>query len=105
MSDLRVKDGRNITEYDMDYGRLDVGTGRTPIPVECEAILIKAGNGIGGDIIYVGGADVDVNNGYELTAGGNITLGFIGLGGYFAANSIYLTSDEDGAEVFYVAYN
>ena len=105
MSNLRVKDGRNITDYEMTYGRLDVGTGRTTIPVECEAIVIKAGNGNGPDTIYVGGADVDVNNGYELTAGGNITLGFIGLGGYFAANSIYLTADDDGVEVFYVAYN
>ena len=104
MADFITKDGRVITTYDVTYGRLDVGTGRITIPVECEAISIKAGNGNGATAIYVGGANVDVNNGYELGAGDSVAIGF-GLGGYYAADSIYLTASAPDVEIFYIAYN
>lgn len=104
MAGFRTKDGKCISEYDMTYGRLDVGTGRIPIPVECEYIRIKAGSTNGAVIVYVGGDDVDVDNGWELVAGGEVTIG-MGLGSYYAANSIYVTATDDDAEIFYMVYN
>ena len=104
MADFRTKDGKVISAYDMTYGRLDVGTGRIAIPVECESVRVKAGNGNGAVLVYVGGADVDVDNGYELAAGDSITIGF-GLGGYYEADSIYLTASAPDVEIFYIAYN
>ena len=103
MAGYTTKDNRNVSTYDITYGRIAVTAVATPLPIQCEYVRFKAGEGNGGRI-FVGGADVDGDNGYELPAGEVVTIGF-GLGNLMAANSIYFISDGVDGDVYYIAYN
>jgi hypothetical protein len=104
MSGYVVKDGHNVLTYDMTFRRMAVGAVAVPIPVESEFLRIGAAPGNGVVIIYVGGADVDVANGYPLTAGNDLSVGG-GLGQYIAANVIYVVAVNGNGYIHYLAYN
>lgn len=102
--EIIAKDGRSLCQYTMTYGRLNLSGALTAFPLECEYVRFKSSSNNGAILIYVGGPEVTVaDNGYELAAGNEITIGF-GLGDYHAANTIYFRATGD-AVLFYIAYN
>lgn len=105
MTDIVVKDGRNIPQYEMTFARIDlVANVAVPIPVESESLRIKSSQGNGGTLVYVGYDDVALDaNGYELSNGGSITVGG-GLGSLIPANTIYVIADAN-CTIFYFAQN
>ncbi len=103
MAGFTDKDGRCISTYDINYGRIAVTGVRAALPIQCEYVKIKASNNNGGRI-FVGGAAVDGDNGYELAAGEELTMG-LGLGNLMAASSIWFISDGADGDVYYIAYN
>jgi hypothetical protein len=104
MSGYVVKDGHNVLTYDMTFGRLFVPAVAVPIPLESESLRIKASSENGDVRILVGGADVDIDNGYELTAGDGISIGG-GLGQYIAANTIYVVAVGGTGYIHYMIHN
>jgi hypothetical protein len=104
MSGYVVKDGHNVLTYDMTFRRLFVPITPVPIPFESESLRIAASSENGDVRILVGGADVDIDNGLELTAGGEVTVGG-GLGQYIAANTIYVVAVGGTGYIHYMIHN
>ena len=105
MTAIVVKDGRNVPSYDMTFDRINlVANTATPIPVASEYLRIRSAAGNGATLVYVGEADVAIDdNGYELSAGDSISLSG-GLGAVIAANVIYVIANAD-CIIFYMAHN
>ena len=105
MTTIVVKDGRNVPSLDMAFDRINlVANGATPIPVASEFLRIRSASGNGVILVYVGEADVAIDdNGYELSAGDSLSVSG-GLGQVIAANTIYVIADAD-CIIFYMAHN
>ena len=100
-SSIISKDNRTLVSFSLDHGQINCATPGTtyPIPVEAEAISVRALSGNTGKI-YVGGSTVSSSNGYELSASESIDLG--GQGFYIAPNTIYVTCGTGNDKISWI---
>jgi len=98
----KMKDGRILTSFGFSTGQVTCTTATTkyPIPIEAEAIAIRALSTNTGNI-YVGNSTTASSSlGYEIAPGEAIMVG--GSGFYMAANTLQVTSASDGDKVCYM---
>jgi hypothetical protein len=98
----KMKDNRMLTSFGFATGQVTCTTHGTkyPIPIEAEALAVRALNTNSGTI-YVGNSTTATSSaGYELAPGEAIVMG--GTGFYMDANTVQVTSAEDGDKVCYM---
>jgi hypothetical protein len=96
------KDGHNVSTYTLTMAELAFSGGSPEVfPVVCEKIIVKALDGNGAVLAYLGGATVasDGSNGYELGAGDSVTIE-----SYMTATTLYVIGDGSG-QVCYMCFN